>query len=78
MLQSIIKQQRFEAQEVYLYYMRYAILLQVNLHHLSRVASEELFNFYHGDAIIFAENLDWLIAYSLEDEWRAGWKNSNN
>ncbi|HET8809753.1 MAG TPA: hypothetical protein VFM65_05750 [Flavobacteriaceae bacterium] len=59
-------------QPVSIYYLRYAPLLKVQLYDLVFDDEDKLFNFWHGDVVIFPENLNWLIAFSLEEEWYAG------
>ncbi|WP_418502270.1 hypothetical protein [Flagellimonas sp.] len=59
-------------QEVYLYYLRYAFVLKLSWKELMSVPEDELFNFWHADTVLFPEQLDWLISYSLEEEWYAG------
>lgn len=61
-----------ENQLVYVYYLRYAPLLKIQLHDLVQLGHEELFNFWFGDVVIFPQTHSWLIAFSLEEEWYAG------
>lgn len=57
---------------VYLCYLKYAFLMEVDLQGLAQNADWQIFNIWEGDAVIFPKELDWLIAYSLEEEWRFG------
>lgn len=59
---------------VYLYYFAYPLLLELYLPDIKKADIEDLFNLWHGDAIIFPKNYEWLLAYSLEEEWRYGKK----
>jgi len=59
-------------QKVFLYYLKYTPLIEIDLAELSRHADDELFNLWHGDAVIFPADLSWLIAFTLEEEWYAG------
>lgn len=77
-LKDAVQRLALENQTVYLYYLQYAPLLQLQLADLIQVANEDLFNFYYGDVVIFPENHSWLISYSLEEEWYAGRKNSQH
>jgi hypothetical protein len=55
---------------VYFFYFSYPFILQLPLSHLKQVDEAELFNFRHEDVVIFPKDMEWLIAYSLEEEWR--------
>jgi len=59
-------------QPVYVYYLNYGIVLQLSLATLSSHEHEDLFNTWHGEVMIFADHTDWLIAFTLEEEWLAG------
>lgn len=61
-----------EDQSVNLFYFRYAVLFKLSLSDFSLIDSSLLFNWWDGDAIIFPDTLDWLISYSLEEQWYAG------
>ena len=61
---------------VYIFYFSYPFVLELPLSHLKQVDETELFNFWHGDVAIFPKNKAWLMAYSLEEEWRYGEKNN--
>ena len=61
------------AQRVFLNYLSYAPLIEVSLSDILEHDQEELFNFWHGDVLIFPADLSWLIAFTLEEEWYAGW-----
>ncbi|WP_159076395.1 hypothetical protein [Flagellimonas amoyensis] len=61
-----------DEQDVYLYYLRYACVLKLSWKELISIPEDELFNFWHADTVLFPEQLDWLISYSLEEEWYAG------
>ncbi len=71
-LQIAIQALNLPDQPVYLYYLRYAIVLEVSLFALQNHDHDDLFNTWHGDAIIFVPEGYWLIAYTLEDEWLGG------
>lgn len=59
---------------IYFSYFAYPFVLEVALSGLTQADETELFNFWHGDAVIFPKNRAWLMAYSLEGEWRYGKK----
>jgi hypothetical protein len=59
---------------VYFFYFSYPFVLELPLSHLKQVDEAELFNCWHGDVVIFPKNKEWLLAYSLEEEWRYGKK----
>ena len=59
-------------QKVFLYYLRYAPLIEVSLFDILEHDHKDLFNFWHGDAVIFPADLSWLMAFTLEEEWYAG------
>lgn len=73
-LRSIIEMQDWKHEMVYLNYLAYPFILQLPLSDLKSVDEAELFNCWHGDVVIFPKNKEWLIAYSLEEEWRHGKK----
>lgn len=74
-LSEILDTHHLASQNVYLCYLKYAFLLEINLQALAQNVDEEVFNIWQGDAVIFPKDLSWLIAYSLEEEWRFGIKN---
>lgn len=61
-----------QGQEVYMYYLRYAFVLRLQWNDLGSVDLDGLFNLWQGDVVIFPKRVDWLVAYSLEEEWYAG------
>src|SRR5690606_10830660 len=61
-------------QEVLVYWLRYAVVVQLHLYDLPKLPEDTVFTFWHGDVVIFPQDLNWLIAYSLEEEWYAGKK----
>jgi hypothetical protein len=69
-LRSIIETQHPKHEMVYLNYLAYPFILELPLVDLRHVDEAELFNFRHEDAVIFPKGMKWLIAYSLEEEWR--------
>ena len=71
-LKQTVKSLGLENQTVYLYYLQYAPLVQLELYDLFLVDNEDLFNFWYGDVVIFPENHSWLISYSLEEDWYGG------
>lgn len=58
-------------QSVYLYHLQYAPILKLQLFDLLEAESDEIFNFWHGDAVISPIDYSWLIAFSLEEQWYA-------
>jgi hypothetical protein len=73
-LRSIIETQHREHEMVYLNYLAYPFILELPLSDLKHVDEAELFNFRHEDVVIFPKDMKWLMAYSLEEEWRYGKK----
>lgn len=71
-LQQLVNELGLVHQKVYVYYLSYAFVLELQLHDLVKYANADTFNFWHGDALIFSNDLSWLIAYSLEEEWYGG------
>jgi hypothetical protein len=69
-LRSIIETQDWEHEIAYLNYLAYPFILQLSLSDLKHVDEAALFNFHHEDVVIFPKDMKWLIAYSLEEEWR--------
>jgi len=61
-------------QEVLVYWLRYAVVVQLHLFDLQKLPEDTVFTFWHGDVVIFPQDLNWLIVYSLEEEWYAGKK----
>lgn len=70
-LRKIMEHLQLEDTEVYVYFLRYAPLLQMKLYDIFRINQDEMFNFWLGDVVIFPKDKAWLIAYSLEEEWYA-------
>ena len=67
-----IKEHNLADKEVYLYHLSYALLLKVNFSELVKKATDEIFNFWYGDAVVFPEDYSWIIAYSINGQWRFG------
>jgi hypothetical protein len=59
-------------QRVYLYYLRYSPILELSLMDILKHDNEDLFNWHHGDAVIFPTDRSWLMAFTLEEEWYGG------
>lgn len=59
-------------QHVYVYYLQYTLVLQVSLAALCANDHEDIFNTWHGEVMIFADQNDWLITFTLEEEWLGG------
>lgn len=70
-LASIIEEHG-DAETVYVSYLRYPFILQLGLAELKKTDESQLFNFWHEDVVIFPKDQKWLMAFSLEDEWRYG------
>lgn len=75
-LQQVLHELRLTDQKVYLYYLGYAFVMELSLYDLVQHANADIFNPWNGDALIFSNDLSWLIAYSLEEEWYAVRKDS--
>lgn len=71
-LRKAITALALQDQQVYLYYLRYAPVIELSLFDLMAHDHPDLFNLGHGDALIFPANLDWVIAFTLEEEWYGG------
>lgn len=56
-------------EDVYLTYLYYSPVLKVKLKDII-VSAEQLYDFPMEDILIAAQNLDWIIFRSMEDEWR--------
>lgn len=69
---EIMSINQIETHKVYLCHLKYAFLLEVNLQDLAQNADWTIFNIWEGDAVIFPKDFSWIIAYSLEEEWRFG------
>lgn len=72
MLKSIVDELRIAKQQVFVCYLQYAVLLQIELDSFIKIANEDMINFWHGDMIIFPAAGDWLISWSMEEQWYAG------
>ena len=59
-------------QWVKLYYFQYAFILKISLSTLAVKASDEMFNLWLGDAVLFPEDYSWITAYSMEQQWKFG------
>lgn len=59
-------------QEVYVYYMQYGLVLRVSLDAICLHDHEDLFSTWTGEVLIFSEATDWLITFTLEEEWLGG------
>ena len=71
-LSSITENNDATTGSAYLAYFTYPFVLQIELARLRQADEAVLFTGWHGDAVIFPKNMEWLIAYSLEEEWRFG------
>ena len=69
-LRSIIETQDWEHEMVYLNYLAYPFVLELPLSDLKHVDEAEMFNFRYEDVVVFPKDMKWLIAYSVEEEWR--------
>lgn len=69
-LKQLIQKMRLNDTEVFLCYLNMPFVIKTNLTELAERANDEIFNTWQGDAVIFPNNSNWLIAYSLEEEWR--------
>lgn len=73
-LQKVVQAMDLRDQNVYVYYLQYALVLKVSLRDLSVHDHEDLFNTWHGEVVIFSDHPDWLITFTLEEEWLGGQK----
>lgn len=63
-------------QKVYVYYFKYAVVIEVSLHQLLKVDEDVLFNTRRQDVVVFPSNFEWVIAYAGLNLWYAGYKKS--
>ncbi|WP_374329243.1 hypothetical protein [Soonwooa sp.] len=68
-LERLISQKELENQKIFLYFIKYSILLEANLFDILKLDSEEVFNVIDGDVLIFPEKQEWLLSYSSNEEW---------
>lgn len=73
-LQKTVQALDLQNQNVYVYYLQYALVLKVSLHDLCIHDHEDLFNTWHGEVVIFPDHSEWLIVFTLEEEWLGGQK----
>lgn len=69
-LSELLEAQHLGEEKVFICWLTYAFLVEINLQELSERANTDLFNFWYSDALIFPKDNNWLISFSLEDEWR--------
>lgn len=69
-LQELVETHQITNEKVYVCWLNYAFLIELDLEDLAAKANNELFTPWHHDVLLFPKNYDWLIVYSLEDEWR--------
>lgn len=69
-LQELVETHQITNEKVYICWLNYAFLIELDLEDLAAIANDELFTPWHHDVLLFPKNYDWLIVYSLEDEWR--------
>lgn len=67
---DIVQHFQLKDKSVYFCYLPYAFVVRLNIAEILEADEEALFNPYHGDVVIFPEDVQWLLAYSLEEEWR--------
>lgn len=71
-LEQAIQALALPNQAVYVYWMQYGLLLQVELEIVQAHDQEDLFNTWNGDVLIFSTAADWLISFNMEDIWYGG------
>lgn len=72
-LQNAIKDYQLSQSQVYICWMLYPFVLEVSLEDLAHKATEELFDSWHEDVIIFPKDYSWVLVYhSFESEWLFG------
>ncbi len=76
-IQHVIQALGLQDQSVYVHYLNYGLALHLSLAALSDHEHEDLFNTWHGDVMIFPINLEWLIVFTLEEEWLGGFCGGN-
>lgn len=59
-------------QEVYVFYLHPGLVLKFSLDILCMHDHEELFSTWIGEVMIFSDEGDWLITFTLEEEWIGG------
>lgn len=73
-LQKVVHAMGLQNQNVYVYYLQYALVLKASLRDLCTHDHEDMFNTWHGEVVIFTDHPDWLITFTLEEEWLGGQK----
>lgn len=72
-LQELIGKHHIAEQVVYVCWLEYVFLLEVNLPDLAQKINQEILDSWHGDVIIFPKDFSWLaVYYAFDDEWRFG------
>lgn len=69
-LQEFVETHQITNKKMYVCWLNYAFLIEVDLADFAAKVNNELFTPWHHNVLLFPKNYDWLIAYSLEDEWR--------
>ncbi|WP_304343617.1 hypothetical protein [Chryseobacterium koreense] len=69
-MRELMELHQLEEKNVLICWLKYAFLLEIDLQDFVQNVNDDFMNGWHGDAVIFPPNRDWLIAYALEDEWR--------
>jgi hypothetical protein len=72
-LKELIEADYIAEQHVYVCWLQYSFLLEVDIRELAQRANKEILDSWHGDVIIFSKDFSWLaVYYAFEDEWRFG------
>lgn len=72
-LQELMGKHHIAEQQVYVCWLEYVFLLEVDLSDLVQKVNQEILDSWHGDVIIFPKDFSWLaVYYAFEDEWRFG------
>ena len=72
-LQNAIKDYKLSQTLVYMCWILYPFLLEVPLDEVAHKATNELFNSWHEDVVIFPKDYSWvLVCHSFESEWLFG------
>ena len=75
-LQELICEQNLSRQHVFMCWLQYALLLEVDLQQLAKHANAKILDLRGDDVVLFPDDLDLLIVYNaFEDQWRFGTMN---
>lgn len=77
-LEKVVQALGLEEQLVYMHFLHCGLVLIASLQELGAHDHEDIFSTWIGEVVIFPAQLDWLIAFTLEEEWLGGRKQKKN